>query len=114
MGYYTGAGVTSGGGSTVGVFEQFVWFGAHNVYQKTTSTVTRKSGVSLSTAKSMESECNMSSYQFTWGASWHWSLNCKGNQRNVHYSQMGDTNLYEMTIENDSIQARLDNGNWVS
>lgn len=115
MGYYTGAGVTSGGGSTVGVFEHFVWFGAHNVYQKTTSVTTRKSGVSLNVAKSVDSECNMSMNRFTWGnGCFHYSMNCRGSQRQVHYSQMGDSNLYEMTIEDQRIKAKLDDGGWVS
>ena len=118
MGYYTGSGVRSGGGSTVGVYEHFIWYGSHNVYQQHTETTTRKSGVSLDTAASDVSSISMTDYRFTWSSgnasAWYNSCNCKGTTKNVKYSQIGDSNLYEMTIEIDTVKAKLDNGNWVS
>ena len=47
MGYYTGNGEITGGGSTISVYENFIWYGAHNVYQRRTATNTRRAGVSL-------------------------------------------------------------------
>ena len=114
MGYYTGSGETSGGGSTVSLYEHFIWNGAHNVYQRTQSTTTRKSGVSLQTAKDEKGEINMQTHQFTWGSNWYWSPNCKGTRKQVSYSQINGSNLYELSITDESIQAKLDNGGWIS
>ena len=114
MGYYTGNGEVTSGGSSVSIFEHFIWYGAHNVYQRTNTVTTRKAGVSLATAQGTTSECNMQTYQFTWGNSWHWSPNCKGTKKEVAYSQIDGSNLYEMTIADSTIAAKLDNGGWVS
>jgi len=114
MGYYSGNGVTSGGGSNCAPFQTYMWGGFHTVYQRTTSTVTRKSGVSLEVAQNEVGSCNLSSNTFYIGSSWYNSFNCKGTRKNVSYSQIGDTNLYELTITNETIQAKMDNGSWVS
>ena len=117
MGYYTGNGEITGGGSTISVYENFIWYGAHNVYQRRTATNTRRAGVSLATAQAEVSTMAMSSHQFNWtssGAShYHISPNCYGTQKQVGYSQIGGSNLYELKIENSTIQARMDNGSWV-
>ncbi len=114
MGYYTGNGVTTAGGSSVALHEHFIWYGGHNVYQQTKATTTTKRGVSLATAKAEESDINMETYQFHWGGNWHWSPNCKGTRKQASYSQIGDSNLYELSITNETIRAKLDNGGWVS
>lgn len=118
MGYYKGKGVTTGGGSTVTVFENFLWNGVHNVYQRHTSTTTRKAGVSLETAKAAEGTCALSAHRFTWTAngatSWHWSFNCKGTTVTARYAQINGSNLYELQVETDTVQAKLDDGGWVS
>ena len=114
MGYYTGSGETTGGAANVSLYESFIWYGAHNVYQRTVSTTTRKSGVSLAVAQAETGDINMASYQFTWSGNYHWSNNCKGTRRQVSYSQIGGSNLYELSITNETIQARLDGGSWIS
>lgn len=114
MGYYTGDGETTGGGSNVSLYEHFIWYGAHNIYQRTTSTSTRKSGVSLAVAQAEQGDINMQTHQFVYGSAWHWSQNCKGTKTTVSYSQIGGSNLYELSITNETIQAKLDNGGWVS
>lgn len=114
MGYYTGNGETTGGGSSVSLYEHFIWYGAHNVYQRTESKTTRKSGVSLATAEAEKGDINMQTYQFNWGGNWHWSPNCKGTKKQVSYSQIGGSNLYELSITNETIQAKLDGGGWIS
>lgn len=115
MGYYNGSGVVASGGSNVSVYEYFVFFGPHNVYQQIDAEVTRKSGVSLSTARGTKSSISMSDNTFTFGSgAWHISPNCKGTRRNVSFSQLNGSNLYELQISNETIKARLDNGAWVS
>lgn len=114
MGYYSGNGVTTNGGSSVSIYEHFIFYGGHNVYQRTGSKTTRKSGVSLATAEAEKGDINMQNYQFNWGAAWHWTPNCKGTKKQVSYSQIGGSNLYELSITNETIQAKLDNGDWIS
>ena len=114
MGYYNGSGCVAGGGSTVSLFEHFIWYGTHNVYQLTDSVTTRKGGVSKATAQAEKGSIDMQTHQFTWGSAWHWSPNCKGRKKDVTYSQISDSNLYELTITEDVIKAKLDNGAWVS
>lgn len=118
MGYYTGNGVVTGGGSSVGLYEHFFWFGAHNVYQRTNSSTNKKAGVSLSTAQAAQGSCDMQSHQFSWsianGTANHLSPNCKGSKSNVSYSQIDGSNLYELVTETETVQAKLDNGSWVS
>lgn len=116
MGYYNGSGVVASGGSNVSVYEYFIFFGPHNVYQQIDAEVTRKSGVSLATARGTKSSISMSDHRFTWdsGNKWKISTNCKGTRRNVSFSQLNGSNLYELQISNETIKARLDNGEWVS
>ena len=113
MGYYTGSGVTSSGGESVSIAETFVFYGAHNVYQNTVSTVTRKSGVSLGTAQNEHSTINMNVNQFTWGSASHWTPNAYGTRKDVSYSQIGDSNLYDLIVTNSTIKCKMDNGEWV-
>lgn len=116
MGYYNGSGVTTSGGKSVSVHESFVWYGAHNIYQMHDTTTVSYRGVSLATAKSKAGgTISMSAHQFVWsnGAFYHWSPNCKGSQTSVSYSQIGDSNLYEVHVTTDVIKAKLDDGGWV-
>lgn len=114
MGYYTGSGEVTGGGSSVSLYEHFIWYGAHNVYQRTTSKTTRRCGVSLATAEAEHGDLNMQTYQFNWGGNWHWSPNCKGTKKQVSYSQIGGSNLYELSVTNETIAAKLDSGGWIT
>lgn len=115
MGYYNGNGVVSSGGSNVSVYEHFVFFGPHNVYQQIDTEVRRKSGVSLFVARNEKSAINMSDNTFNWDSGrWHISPNCKGTRKNVSFSQLNGSNLYELQIATETIKARLDNGAWVS
>ena len=112
MGYYTGNGETTSGGSSVSLMEAFVWFGAHNVYQRTTSTTNRRAGLSLATVQAARGELNMRTIQFTYGSAWHYAPNCAGTRSAVSFTQIGGSNLYELTTTSDTIEARLDDGNW--
>lgn len=114
MGYYTGNGTTSSGGSNVAPFHTYLWNGFHTVYQRTTTTVTQKNGVSLAAAKAEQGDCNLSSHTFTIGSSYYNAYNCKGTQKHVNYAQINGSNLYALTIVNESLAAKLDNGNWVT
>ena len=115
MGYYTGNGVTSAGGESVNVFQSMWWYGYHTAYQKKITTVNRKPGVSLSTAQAAHASISMSNHTFPDGP--YVTRNyygCKGSQVNVSYSQIGESNLYELVTTTDTIQVKEDNGDWQS
>lgn len=114
MGYYTGSGVVTGGGSSPSIFEHFVWMGSHNVYQLTDATTVKRNGVSLATAQAEKGNTNMQDYRFTYGSSWYVAMNCKGTRKIVSYSQIGGSNLYELTVTTETVKAKLDSGGWVS
>lgn len=114
MGYYTGTGIVKGGGSAVSPFHTYLWNGFHTVYQRITSTTTQKPGVSGTTAQAELGECSLSSHTFYSGGSNYNAYNCKGTRKNVSYSQIGESNLYELNINNETIVAKLDDGSWVS
>lgn len=104
MGYYTGNGVTAGGGSDVGLKETIEWVTRHNIYQRTTSTVTVKNGVSLQTAQAAQGSLSLNDQVWTSGGSHVTSLGCKGSSSSASYSRVGDSNLYTLSITNNAIQ----------
>lgn len=116
MGYYTGNGVTSGGGSTVSLRSTGPAFGgAFYVYQRTRTTTTAKNGVSLATAQAEEGEISMNYWQWPAGMV---EPGCRGTMKSVAYSQINGSNLYALQITNQTIQVRgkqasYDSG-WVS
>ena len=114
MGYYSGDGEITGGGSTVNQFQSMLWYGYHTAYQRKTTTVRRKAGVSLSTAQAEAGAINMQNQQFTSGGGTRTYFNSKGTQKNVSYSQINGSNLYELTITSDTIQVKEDGGDWQS
>lgn len=113
MGYYTGSGVTTGGGESTRQFGSLVYGGAHIVMQKTVSTVTKRSGVSLETAKAEKSSLSLATKTFSWANIYPW-VGCCGTSKDVSYSQIEGSNLYELTINNKTMTASGDGGStWV-
>lgn len=112
MGYYNGNGMISGGGSTTNVFQTLIWYGFHTCYQKKTTENTTLPGVSLARAKSEVGAISMSHLTIQQGGITRTYLNAKGTQKNVSHSQINGSNLYELSITNDSIAAKEDNGGW--
>lgn len=113
MGYYNGNGVTTSGGDNIRVFGSLVYGGAHIVQQKTVSTVTRKSGVSLQTAQAEKSSLSLKTATFSWANIYPW-VGCCGTQKDVSYSQINGSNLYDLVITNKTMTASGDGGSsWV-
>ncbi len=98
MGYYSGNGETTGGGSTTRPFQQYIWNGHHTAYQTDKTVVTRKAGVSLSTAQNTSSSCSLSLGTFSYGSSTYYAPGINGSQTDVNYSQINGSNLYELTV----------------
>lgn len=116
MGYYTGVGETSGGGSVVSLRSTGPAVGgAYYTYQRVISTVTAKHGVSLATAQAAQGDMNMTYWQWPGGAVEPAS---RGTRANASYSQISGSNLYELTVTNETVQVRGKQGTydsgWVS
>ena len=113
MGYYNGNGVTSGGGNAIQSLGVLVFNGVHNVYQRIVSTTTKKSGVSLAAAKADQSSVSLRHHVFSWANLYPWTQ-AKGTRKNVTYSQIGDSNLYELVIANETLSCSDDGTTWNS
>lgn len=111
MGYYTGNGVVKGGAQDVGVIKESFLLGTlHRVYQRSSSTTTKISGVALSTAQSLcVGLANLTDLQITQSGgtatAWDVILACQGTKQSGSYSQIGDSNLYEVTLTNVTLEA---------
>ncbi len=114
MGYYTGAGETTGGGEAVTNFMRHVFNGLHIVHQKKTTVVNRKAGVSLAAAQSAGGSCTLTDHTFWIGSAWYAAPSCKGTVVGTQYSQINGSNLYELTTTTDVYQANIDSSAWVS
>lgn len=106
MGYYTGIGVETSGGETVSLKEQIIWYGTHNIYQKTRTTTQEKKGVSLATAKAENADSEMSNQTWASGTIAIVSTNCKGTNKSVSYQQIGNSNLYTLQIITQTIKVK--------
>ncbi len=110
MGYYTGKGVTSGGGSTVSVLISGYEVGGYFVcYQRSTATTNRRSGVSLEVAQGEKGESDMRSHTWPGGMQ---TPACKGTRKNVSYSQINGSNLYDLSVTTEVIEVKLNDGGW--
>ncbi len=116
MGYYTGDGVTSSGGSSVTLRSTGPAVGgAFYVYQRTKTIVTAKLGVSLTSALAVDGDINMNYWQWPGGMV---EPGSRGTMCSVTFSQINGSNLYALNITNQTIQVRGKQGTydsgWVS
>lgn len=112
MGYYTGNGVVTGGGSTVSLRSTGPAVGgAYYAYQRINSTVTTKNGVSLLTAQGETGDINLNYWQWPGGAV---EPGSRGTTKSVSYQQINGSNLYSLVITNNTIQVRGKQGTYDS
>lgn len=112
MGYYTGSGVTAGGGVTVSLRSTGPAVGgAYYVYQRTTTVNTVKNGVSLATAQGESGDINMNYWQWPGGMV---EPGCRGTMKSVSYTQINESNLYALTITTQTVQVRGKQGTYDS
>ncbi len=105
MGYYTGNGTTTNGGSTVSLLVSGPYYGGQFcIFQRVDSVVTVKNGVAESTAKNEKADMNLSSWK--WDSGSIPILACKGTRKNVSFAQIAGSNLYALTISNDTLSVR--------
>ena len=104
MGFYTGDGVVTAGGESYNTLKNFYYFAAFSVLQKCRSTTTVKHGVSLQTAQAETASSNLqpvATANNTDAIVW----NANGTRKSVSYSQIGDSNLYDLTIVEETFTA---------
>ena len=116
MGYYTGSGTTTNGGSTVSLRSSGPsTAGAYYTYQRTNTTANVKNGVSLATAQAAAGDMNLNFWVWPGGLI---EPACRGTRSYTSYAQIDGSNLYALTITSETIQVRgkvgkYDSG-WVS
>ena len=116
MGYYTGNGTTTNGGSTVSLRSSGPAVGgAYYTYQRTTTTVNVKNGVSLATAQAAAGDMNLNFWVWPGGLT---EPACRGTRSSTSSTQIDGSNLYALTTTSETIQVRgkvatYDSG-WVS
>ena len=116
MGYYTGSGTTTNGGSTVSLRSSGPAVGgAYYTYQRTKTTVNVKNGVSLKTAQAAAGDMNLNYWQWPGGLV---EPACRGTRSSTAYAQIDGSNLYALTTTIETIQVRGKQGTydsgWVS
>lgn len=116
MGYYSGPGAVSNGGSVVSLRSSGPDVaGPFVTYQRTTSTVTAKHGVSLAAAQASESNINLSYWTWPGGRI---EPACKGTKTNSAYTPISNSNLYDLSVTSETVQFRATQGSydsgWVS
>lgn len=116
MGYYTGNGTTTNGGSTVSLRSSGPAVGgAYYTYQRTTTNVNVKNGVSLAMAKAAAGDMNLTYWQWPGGGV---EPACRGTRSSTSYTQIDGSNLYALTTTTETIQVRGKQGTydsgWVS
>ena len=110
MGYYTGGGVVAGGGETTSTLKSFYWYQAYSVRQKCVSATVRKAGVSLATAQASHESCNLTPVGGGSGTMAWIIYDAEGTRKKVSYSQIGDSNLYELEETTETLTASLAGG----
>ena len=112
MGYYSGNGVTTSGGSVVSLRSCGPAVGgAYYTYQRTSTTTTVKNGVSLSAAQGESGDMSLNYWQWPGGAV---EPACRGTRKSTAYAQIDNSNLYALTITNETIQVRGKQGTYDS
>ena len=109
MGYYTGNGVVTGGGESSRQLKSFYEWGAYAVRQKSVTQTTVKPGVSLATAKEEHSVDNLTAVSGGSGDLAWIIFDAEGTRKIVSYSQISDSNLYQLDITTETLTAWLSN-----
>ena len=105
MGYYTGNGETVGGGESTRTLKSFYEWGSFAIRQKSVTSTLRKSGVSLATAQASHAEDNLSAVAGGYGDLAWIIFDAEGTRKTVSYSQIGNSNLYELEITTETLNA---------
>lgn len=116
MGYYTGTGIVASGGSVPssgGAFMLPKYGGRGFLKKTTTTTVTKFPGVSLATAQGNTGVNNMVA-RAAWesdSTGYFYDVvfpDCSGNSTSYTYTQISDSNLYEVIKTETTVTVAVD------
>ena len=105
MGYYTGNGVVVGGGEETHPLKSFYEWGAFAVRQKSIHSTVRKSGVSLATAQAAHASDSLTAVSGGSGTLAWIVFDAEGTRITVSYTQIDDSNLYDLSITTETLSA---------
>ena len=105
MGYYQGSGVVKGGGESTRALKSFYEWGSFAVRQKSVTSSVTSPGVSLSTAQNAHASDNLSAVSGGSGSLAWIIFDAEGTRTTVAYSQIADSNLYELTTTTETLSA---------
>ena len=111
MGYYTGNGVVSGGGVSTRTLKSFYEWGSHAVRQRSRVSTVKKSGVSLATAQAATDSDDLTPVAGGSGALAWIIFDAEGDKISPSYSQIGDSNLYDLVITTERLTCYWSHGN---
>ena len=119
MGYYTGSGVVTGGSKTIRPIKNLWWYGSHALLQKSEVQIKKYPGLPL-TASSGTSVASLSASSnllpVTDGSgSAAWVLyDVRGTRTSVSYSQISDSNLFEVVVTDEDLKVKYASGTAVT
>lgn len=105
MGAYTGNGIVTGGGESTRTLKTFYEWGSFAVRQKCVSVTTTYRGVEKATAQGMHGSDNLSAIEGGSGNLAWIIFDAEGTKTTVSYSQIADSNLYEVNVTVETLSA---------
>jgi len=113
MGYYSGNGVVVGGGSSTRMLKNMAgWGTAFAVRQKSVVVAVKKSGVSLNTAQASQASSNLTAICGGSGTAAWCIFDAEGSKKDVSYSRISDSNLYELIETTETLNAWQSSGSF--
>ena len=105
MGYYTGSGITTGGGESTRLLKSFYEWGSFAIRQKSVTSTLRKPGVSLATAQAQHATDDLTAVKGGHGTLAWIIFDAEGTRTLVSYAQIGDSNLYDLNVTTETLTA---------
>lgn len=108
MGYYSGNGVTTGGGTVVTPADSVAdGSGAYVRERRTVTSTLVKNGVSLATAQAATPSESLAGARLESGSAYWNTPNASGRKVFYSYSQINGSNLYALVQTTETFQMRL-------
>ena len=114
MGAYTGNGIVTGGNESIHPIKNLWWYGSHTLLQKSVTSVLSKPGVLLSTAQDTHASSNLLPVADGSGTLAWVLYDVRGTRTSVNYTQIGGSNLYELTVTTETLSVKYAGGNTVT
>ncbi len=107
MGYYQGSGIVSGGGESTRPLKSFYEWGTFAIRQKSVTQTVKYPGVSKATAEGTHCGENLTAVNGGSGDLAWIIFDAEGTRTDVSYSQISDSNLYELYVTTETLSVAL-------